>query len=137
MKKTLTLAALALSAAAFSQQNSPFYSNSGNNMSSTDKLGSLNSSPLRFFTNNTHRGEFSSSGDFFLDALMNQGSGLVRFDNSGKLIPLPYPNDATKVLLGDGSWAVLSTLSGWTVTYGGIYTNSNVGIGANPDPLYK
>ncbi len=137
MKKILILSALALSATAFAQQNSPFYSNSGNNMSSTDKLGSTNSAPLRFFTNNTHRGEFSSTGDFFLDALAGQGTGLVTFDNSGKIISLPYPNDATKILLGNGSWSALSTLSGWTISYGGIATSYNVGIGASPDPLYK
>ncbi|MBI3511835.1 MAG: hypothetical protein HY064_14330, partial [Bacteroidetes bacterium] len=69
--------ALAISSTAMLSQNLPFWSNNGNNVSSTDFFGSTNAADLRFRTNNTARMTLTSAGTLRVNNLAGAGNGFV------------------------------------------------------------
>ena len=69
------------------------WSLAGNNLSGTEFLGSLNSQPLKFYTNNTERMKINSAGDVSVGSITNRGNMSV----FGKILVAdtvsPFPFD--------------------------------------------
>ena len=85
MKKQLTtLLSLSICIVGLSQ-NGPKWSPSGNNASSGDFLGTLNSFPLPIKTNNITRFTFDANGDVIFNSLASQStSNFLKIDQNGK-----------------------------------------------------
>ncbi len=107
------------------------------NGSSTSFLGTTNNQPLQFKTNNTTRIQLPTNGGVIFNHLIGTGSGLVKYDNNGNLIPFAFTTDSTKVLYADGTWRNINfTNSGWTTSSNNLYnTTKNIGIGTS-SPQY-
>ncbi len=74
-----------------------------NSISSGEAFGTSNNQPLLIKVNNALALQINPGGGILVNLLSNNGNGIVSFDNSGKLIPNSFPNDATKVFLGNGT----------------------------------
>ncbi|MBI3510255.1 MAG: hypothetical protein HY064_06295 [Bacteroidetes bacterium] len=118
-------------------QNLPFWSNNGNNVSSTDFFGSTNSADLRFRTNNTARMTLTSAGTLRVNNLAGAGNGFVSLDVNGNLARTNFSGDTNEVLSGGGTFKNISSISGWAFANSYTGTNlyninsGNVGIGTN------
>ena len=105
-----------------------------NSISAGDALGTSNNQPLLIKVNKALALKINPDGSVFINSLANAGTGVVSYDNSGKLIPVAFPNDTTKVFLGNGTWGY----AGWKILGNDVVqtTTGNIGIGTNT-PLYK
>lgn len=114
------------------------WSVSGNAVATGDFLGTTNNQPLIFYTNNIETMRLKANGELKINNLSGFGNGLVTANNNGILGNTPFPNNANMVLTGTGTFATLSTMSGWAYNGANLY-NSNgagfVGVGTN-DPEY-
>jgi len=117
-------------------QSGQKWATGGNNISTNNFLGTTNNRPLLFKVNNALALQINVGGSVLFNSLANNGNGIVSFDNSGKLIPTSFPNDATKVLLGNGTWGnVPIPQNYWQLNGTNLYTTTPgyVGIGtSNP-----
>lgn len=123
----------------FSHAQTPAkWSVNGNTTANGDFLGTTNNQPLIFYTNNTETMRLKANGELKINNLSGLGNGLVTANNNGVLGNTPFPNNASMVLTGNGTFATLSTMSGWAYNGANLY-NSNgggfVGVGTN-DPQY-
>jgi hypothetical protein len=131
----ILLFSLLFSGLSFSQNASSNWKKDGNIVTPGDFLGSANNEALHFKTNNQSRMVISGMGSISFPAFSQAGTGILRFNNSGEISPLIFPNDPNQVLTGAGTFSSISQLGGWTISYGGMYNTSlgNVGIGTqNP-----
>ncbi len=104
-----------------------------------DALGTSNNQALLIMVNNALALQIKPGGSVLLNSLTNNGNGIVTYDNTGKLIPAIFPNDATKVLLGNGTWGSIPIPQNyWQLNNQDLFTITpgNVGIGTN-QPLFK
>jgi hypothetical protein len=109
----------------------------GNLGDGADWLGTTNSFPLIFKTNNTQRMSLDANGVFNLVNLAGTGSRMLQTDANGNLIFLPTGSSG-QFLQSDGTWANLpSSATAWKVNGNNIFnTNSGfTGIGTS-NPLY-
>ena len=107
-----------------------------NSISAGDALGTSNNQPLLVKVNNALALQINPGGNVLINSLSNNGNGMVTYDITGKLIPFVFPNDATKVLLGNGTWGY----NGWKITGNDVVqtTTGTIGIGTSaPDSNYK
>ncbi|MBI3509021.1 MAG: hypothetical protein HY064_00040 [Bacteroidetes bacterium] len=114
-------------------QNLPFWSNNGNNVSSTDFFGSTNAADLRFRTNNLARMTLTSAGTLRVNNLAGAGNGFVSLDVNGNLLRANFTNDTNEVLSGDGTFKNISSIGGWKFSGNNIYNSNSgtVGIGTS------
>lgn len=124
----------ALPVCLIAQNSSPYWSLAGNsNATSSSKLGSTTSIPLRLITNNIERVRITSGGNVGIGTStpatklhVNSGSGLSAFR--------AQVNGSTKLLVHSGGG--VSVGSGSTPPSNGLYVAGNVGIGTST-PSYK
>jgi hypothetical protein len=137
MNLNLKIAAIAVATLFISYssnaQSGTKWATAGNTASSGDFLGTTNAYGLFFRTNNLPRMSVSSNGTLQVNSLAGTGIGFVSLDASGNFIRTDFPNDATKVLTGNGTFQTFSSLGGWSFNGNNLYnTNSGfVGIGTN------
>ncbi|MBI3510865.1 MAG: hypothetical protein HY064_09375, partial [Bacteroidetes bacterium] len=114
-------------------QNLPFWSNNGNNVSTTDFFGSTNAADLRFRTNNIARMTLTSAGTLRVNNLAGAGNGFVSLDVNGNLARTNFSGDTNQVLSGDGTFKNISSISGWKFSGNNIYNSNSgtVGIGTS------
>ncbi|MHB8259123.1 MAG: hypothetical protein ACYDEC_02550 [Bacteroidia bacterium] len=108
---------------------------SGDRVSNRAKfLGSLDSFPLIFKTNNVQQMRLGTNGAFQLKSLIGAGNRLLQADANGNINPL-IMGTSTQYLAGDGSWRVFPPIPPflWTQVPNGINYTGNVGIN-NPTP---
>ncbi|MBI5541989.1 MAG: hypothetical protein HY951_18175 [Bacteroidia bacterium] len=123
---------------AFSQSGQK-WSTGLNSIFSGEAFGTSNNQALLIKVNNALALQINPGGGILLNSLSNVGNGIVSFDNSGKLIPTAFPNDATKVFLGNGTWGNVPTPQNyWQFHDPDIFTMTpgNIGIGTD-HPLFK
>lgn len=134
MKKQLnTLAFVCLTSFAFSQSGAK-WATGGNASGAGDFLGTTNSFPIDFKTNNVLRATLSATGVFKINNLAGTGSRLIMADANGNLISMPQGTN-NQVLLGNGTWGTLPVVPSpiWQTSSAGTYYNGKVGIGTtNP-----
>ncbi|MCW3070642.1 MAG: calcium-binding protein [Bacteroidetes bacterium] len=132
-----TLTLLVLFAANLYSQTPSKWNINGNTIASGEYIGTNNNEDFIIKANNNVAVKIKANGNFILKSLESSGTGLVTFDNNGKLGMLNYTGDATRVLLADGSWGVLPLGSQWENNGTKIYYNGGkVGIGTST-PNYK
>jgi len=115
-------------------QSGQEWATGGNSIGIGDFLGTTNNRPLLFKVNNALALKINVGGSVLLKSLANNGNGIVSFDNTGKLIPFTYPNDATKVFLGNGTFGNIPIPQNyWQLNGTNLYTTTPgyVGIGTN------
>ncbi len=120
-------------------QSGQKFSVEGNSLSAGNFLGSTNNQPLLIKVNNALALQINPGGSILINSFSNNGNGIVSFDNTGKLIPVAFPNDATMVFLGNGSWGNVPVPADyWHLHNNDLYTltSGNVGIGLN-NPMFK
>ena len=108
----------------------------GNILSDGNFFGSTNNQALLVKVNNALALQINPGGSILMNCLASAGNGLVSFDNTGKLMQNVFPNDATKVLLGNGTWGY----NGWKISGNDVVqtTTGTIGIGTStPDNNYK
>lgn len=110
-------------------QNPASWTTAGNTATSGDFLGTVNNEPLLFKTNGQPRLGITASGDILIKALQGQISGLLTFDQSGKIVALPYTGNPGHMLLGNGTFGTPAAAAGWSETNGVTYTTSKIGLG--------
>lgn len=135
-KQILTMAAFALIAASVSAQQAAKIN--GQPFGQGDWFGSNNNEAVTFKANNNVGLKIKPNGELVLKSLdlnSNTGpNGLVLTDGQGKLFRLNFPNDATKVLLGNGTFGVLPSTPQWLTSGSNLYWNAgNVSIGSVPN----
>ena len=92
------------------------WSLTGNASTTTDFLGTTNSMPLVFKTNNTARLTIGSDGVIILNSFSMAPAGILRFDAGGKLQSTPWTNNSNEVLTGDGTFRNIQGMDlGWKV----------------------
>ncbi len=120
-------------------QNPIRWNVNGNTAVNGDFLGTTNNEPLVFKTNNTEVMRLKANGELRVNNLGGFGNGIVTTNNNGVLSTTAFPNDPTKVLTGNGTFASFSSVGGWAFNGTKIY-NANpgfVGIGTvNPQYLF-
>jgi len=84
-------------------QSGQKWATNGNHTNPGDFIGTINDAPLEVKVNNALALYIKSNGFIFINSFLNYNKGLVTFNSDGQLIPLSYPNDATKVFLGNGT----------------------------------
>src|SRR5713101_6842759 len=80
----------------------------------------------------------NTDGTLQLNNFIGSGLGLVKYDNNGALVQLPFASPSD-VLYGNGTFGPINfSGSGWTVNGNDLYYNGsgNIGIGNNY-PAYK
>ncbi len=120
-------------------QSGQKFSVEGNSLSAGNFLGSTNNQPLLIKVNNALALQINPGGGILINSFSNNGNGIVSFDNTGKLIPVAFPNDATKVFLGNGTWGNVPIPDNyWLLHNNDLYTMTpgNIGIGTD-HPLFK
>jgi len=119
----------------FSQAGQKWGTN-GNNTTTGDFIGTTNNEDLIFKTNNTTAFKIKANGNLIIKSLDNQGTGIVTFDNNGKIQPLVFSGNSNEVLYANGTWGVLPNLPSLSWQQNGsdiYYLNGKVGIGTtNP-----
>ncbi|MBI5538534.1 MAG: hypothetical protein HY951_00610 [Bacteroidia bacterium] len=110
-----------------------------NSIFSGEAFGTSNNQPLLIKVNNALALQINPGGGISVNSFSNVGNGIVSYDNSGKLIPTAFPNDATKVFLGNGTWGnVPIPQNYWQFHDPDIYTMTPGNIGFGTDhPLFK
>ena len=110
------IAGFGFSANTVNAQNQPFWSNSGNSISTGDFLGSTNNQSLIFKTNNVERGRFDANGNFIVtgntttnklyvgriistDSIIRFGDSTITMDNNNNRI----------------SWSAMETVKGLAI----------------------
>ncbi|OFX39503.1 MAG: hypothetical protein A2X08_09945 [Bacteroidetes bacterium GWA2_32_17] len=112
------------------------WSSALNAASQGDAFGTSNDQALLIMVNNALALKINPGGSVLINSLSNNGNGIVTYDNTGKLVPAIFPNDATKVFLGNGTWGY----AGWKISGNDVVqtTTGTVGIGTStPDTNYK
>lgn len=135
-KQLLTMAAFTLIAASVSAQQAAKIN--GQPFGQGDWFGSNNNEAVIFKANNNVGFKIKPNGEVVLKSLDLNSSigpnGLVLTDGQGKLFRLNFPNDASKVLLGDGTFGVLPVTPQWLSSGNNLYWNAgNVSIGSVPN----
>lgn len=130
------LVALLLFASSQLNAQLPFWSNSGNNASTGDFLGTNNNQPLIMKSNSLEGLRIMPNGTVLVSSFLNLGNGLVT-STGGVLGFKAFPNDTNQVFTGSGSFKSISALSGWTRSGNVLYNANgvNVGIGLT-NPVY-
>lgn len=118
-------------------QSGQKWSTSGNSTSNGDFIGTTNNEPLLLKTNNQTIIRLKPSGDIIFKPFENLGTGLLGFDNDGKILPYTFNGNANTFLNGAGQFIDLNGTTGWKVdpSNGNIIqtTSGYVGIGtSNP-----
>ncbi len=92
------------------------WSLTGNSSTSSDFLGTTNSAPLIFKTNNSPRLTIGSDGVIYLNSFSQEPAGILRFDAGGKLQFTQFTNNSNEVLTGDGTFRNIQGMDlGWKV----------------------
>ncbi len=109
----------------------PKWSEAGNTVSATSFFGTINNHPLLVKVNNIEYMSISPTGIYKFNALSGTVDAIVFSKTTGELYRKDISGNANDVLTGNGSFANISTLTGW-FTYSGITTTTNkVGIGVS------
>jgi hypothetical protein len=123
---------LLISTRASAQQGSAYWETIGNTSTTGQFIGTLSNEPLIFKTNSAVRLKIKPNGDIVVKDFDNHGFGYVKFDNDGKLIPVPFTGNIDEVLTNDGSFHSITVLTNWKKTAANDIINlntGNVGIG--------
>lgn len=118
----------------FSQTN---WKINGNTVVSGDWIGTLNTEPLIFRTDNTVRFRINANGNIIFKEFDGIGStGLFGYNANGRLVGIAYTGNPNDVFKGDGSFGAISNAAGWLLVPGGIsFTYNKVGIGGIAMPV--
>ncbi len=137
MKKTIqTFFLTALVAVTSAQTNK--WSNTGDNFTGNNWLGTTGNEPLVLKANNTTGLKIKTNGELIIKSLdlNNTTNGLILTDGQGKVSRLDFSGNASQILLGNGTWATMpAALTMLTVNGLNMSTqkSSKMGIGvANP-----
>ncbi len=132
-KSTIVVAAVAVLTLcnlqhATAQNSSPFWSLAGNSnaSSSTSKLGTTNTIPLRFFTNNSERMRIDGNGNVGINATT---LGASRFIVNGSNPFRAQVNGSTKFIVNSNGGVSVGSSS--TGPSNGLFVSGNVGIGTS------
>src|ERR1700741_652216 len=140
MKKIICVTlSLFISNFLFSQSGllTPKWGQNGDALSSGAWLGSTNSFPLDFKTNNVLRMSIGTTGVVKITNLAGTGNRFLQTDANGNIVPFSM-GTASQVLYGNGVWGALPTDGLWNKSGNDLYWNTgNVGIGAMPNSLYR
>lgn len=110
----------------------------GQPFSQGDWFGSNNNESVLFKANNNIGMKIKPNGEIVFKSLdLNSSTGpngLVLTDGQGKIYRLNFPNDASKVLLGDGTFGTFLNAGQWLTSGSNLYWNTgNVSIGSTPN----
>ena len=97
-------------------------------------IGLSNSESLRFKTSGTEWMSISPSGEYYFNTMAGATKGLFGVSTDGKVYRIDFTGNSNDIFRGDGSFAPLTSLSGWNFNGSYIYTTHNVGIGTNIAP---
>ncbi|MFH0894115.1 MAG: hypothetical protein V2A54_06745 [Bacteroidota bacterium] len=105
----------------------------GNNISSGDFIGTINSQPLTFKTNGNEWMTLDINGGLIMKSFSGTGSGYLTYNTDGKLIMLPFNGNSNLVLTGNGTYSDIFEISGWRLDNGNLISLStaNIGIGTS------
>lgn len=131
MKKLLTIVLSLCATFSFSQGGGQKWSLTGNAVSPADFIGTTNSAPLVFKTNNAERMRIRPDGSFQYSSLNNPGgtAGLLQLSSLGDASRLNFTGSTNDVLTGAGTFSNLSSLTGFTLNGNNIVTGFNLGVG--------
>jgi hypothetical protein len=123
-------AGILLSGILSAQGNAPFWSNVGNNLANGDYIGTNNNVPFIIKTNNTQAAIVNTNGSILFNHYSGTGNGLLMLDNTGLLSRFNFSGNTGDILLGNGTWANLNSLTGMKLnTNGTILISSYAGSG--------
>jgi hypothetical protein len=99
-----------------------------NNANNASFLGTTNSFPLQFRTNNQNRFTIGSTGNYTFHTLSGNGNALMLLNNNGEAYRLNFSQNNNDVLTGNGIWQSINTLvpQYWQQTNSGLYTSQAV-----------
>jgi hypothetical protein len=99
-------------------------SNSGN----ASFLGTTNSFPLQFRTNNQNRFTIGSTGNYTFHTLSGNSNALMLLNNNGEAYRLNFSQNNNDILTGNGTWQSINTLvpQYWQQSNSGLYTSQAV-----------
>jgi hypothetical protein len=125
---------LALSLPSFAQSPLWWKLDGSNNGTALTAIGLSNSVSLRFKTSGTEWMSISPTGEYYFNTMSGATKGMFGVSTDGKVYRIDFTGNSNDVFRGDGSFAPLSSLSGWNFNGSYIYTTHNVGIGTNIAP---
>jgi hypothetical protein len=121
----------------------PKWSRNGDNVTSGEWLGTTNSEPLLFKSNNNLGIRINPNGEIDFKSLdlgsSSSPSGLVLSDWSGKIFRKNLSGNANEYFDGSGTWSPLPAgATSWQLVGNNLLAvnSGNVGIGTN-NPMYK
>jgi hypothetical protein len=99
-----------------------------NNANNASFLGTTNSFPLQFRTNNQNRFTIGSTGNYTFHTLSGNGNALMLLNNNGEAYRLNFSQNNNDVLTGNGTWQSINTLvpQYWQQSNSGLYTSQAV-----------
>ena len=133
-KRILMIGLLTLSLSSFAQSPLWWKLDGSNIGTAFTSFGLSNSQSLRFKTNDTEWMSISPTGEYYFNTMAGATKGLFGVYTDGKVYRIDFTGNSNDVFRGDGSFAPLSSLSGWNFNGSYIYTTHNVGIGTNIAP---
>jgi hypothetical protein len=141
MKKQLLTLSLALSSTLImNAQNgaNQKWSQNGDAVTESAFAGTTNNQDYTLKANNNIGMKIKPNGEVVFKSLdLNSSTGpngLVLSNGQGKIFRLDFPNDATKVLLGNGTFGNFSAAGQWLTSGSNLYWNTgNVSIGSTPN----
>ena len=138
MKKLITTLTLSIAVTVSFAQAGAKYATGGNATSTGDILGTTNSQPINFATNNTIKMVLDASGNLRLVNFAGTGNRIVTTDANGNLSALPQ-GITGQYLSSNGTWQNLpAVIQPWNISGNNLFYNTgNVGIGAVPNSAYK
>jgi hypothetical protein len=98
------------------------------NSNNASFLGTTNSFPLQFRTNNQTRFTIGNTGNYTFHTLSGNSNALMLLNNNGEAYRLNFSQNNNDVLTGNGTWQSINTLvpQYWQQTNSGLYTSQAV-----------
>lgn len=125
---------LSFSFTVYSQANLWWKEDGTNTATNTSAVGTSNNQALRFKSYGQEWMSISPTGTYTFNSLTGTNNGLLNLDANGQMYRKDYPGFPNYVLLGDGTFGDITSISGWTLTGNQLTTTKNVGIGTTLTP---
>lgn len=100
----------------------------GNVLNPGDKIGSTNNENVSFMTNGQTHTILKKNGDLRLLSFDNGHNGLVLNNTNGVFSKISLTGSAADVFTGNGTFAPISSFTGWTLSGSTLSTTHNVEI---------